>query len=61
MAKKIIWTPKVLDPHNKKDPLRWCKIGQHLFKAYTVNPRKKICIYCDKVEDNNYFYDLQTN
>lgn len=51
--KKIVWTPKILDPVANKDPQRWCKVGEHIFKSYTVAPPTKICIYCDKVEDND--------
>jgi len=54
MGKKIVWTPKVLEPHSNKDPQRWCKLEQHVFRNYQVSPPTKICIYCSKVEANNW-------
>ncbi len=48
MSRKVVWTPKVYAPHKNRDPLRWCRSGAHIFKAHYLQPKTKLCIYCQK-------------
>jgi hypothetical protein len=61
MAKRVIWTPKVHAPQRNRDPLRWCLFGQHIWKNHLIQPKTKLCVYCQKEEfiRTNDLYSLQ--
>ena len=49
MARKVLWTPKVLTLKDK-NLSRWCDLGQHIWIPFKTYPKSKMCKYCRKEE-----------
>ena len=56
MAKKVIWSPRLLTLKDTKLS-KWCEIGHHLWIPFKSNPKSRICKNCKKEEYINCQFD----